>query len=136
MRIGSGEKFVELLCQLVDGGDFCISVSVHSFGFAVYADGIWISGSEFSTFKSELERLERERSGIATLPDVVGMEFSLQLGAADRAGHLLVSGFVQRHHWILGKELPQRLEFNFELDPEMLMTVLKEFQRFGEDQPE
>lgn len=86
-------------------------------------DRRWVTAKEWHTFLHELDRLEEARQGRATLTAPEPGELTIVFRSTDPAGHVEVSGVIGRCH---PSGPRRRLEFEFEFDPGLLATVVKE----------
>jgi len=103
-----------------------ITVNVGGYGAA---DQAWVEVADWRRFLTELRALERLRQGDATLVGARPGDLSVTFRAADRVGHMAVSGFVA---WDTPDGFVQRLEFGFGFDAWMLQTVIPELAEIGQ----
>src|SRR5258705_6881732 len=68
-----------------DQGALRLAVSVRSGDFSGRYDQVWIDDDEWRTFTTALARLERARSGAASVSSMSPGEFDLTIQVTDRA---------------------------------------------------
>jgi hypothetical protein len=107
-------------------GDLRLGVSVRTGTFAGSYDQVWIAKDEWSSFLGSMRRLERDRSGQASLRSMSPDEFELQLQVVDRAGHLAAHGCLSRYHFghPSGKSIRSRIEYHMPVDPSLLRELV------------
>jgi hypothetical protein len=78
-------------------------------------------------------RLERERTGAASLFSIGRDEFELHLQVVDRAGHLKAHGHLSRYHFghPSGKTMQSRIEYCVKVDPDFLRDVTLSVNALG-----
>lgn len=113
-------------------GELRIGVSVSFDEFAGTYDQIWIGKANWASFISSLGRLERERTGKASLFAMSPDEFELHLEVVDASGHLDAHGFLSRYHFPRrSNALRSRIEFRFGVDPSLLRELVRSFAAFA-----
>jgi hypothetical protein len=140
IRLGDSNDFVEvevLERGTLDGqneGDVRLGVSVRSGTFAGSYDQVWIDRDKWSSFVAGMQRLERERTGQASLMSMSPGEFELHLQVIDRAGHLVAHGCLSRYHFghPSGKESRSRIEYHMPVDPSLLREFVLSLERLGQ----
>ena len=140
IRLGDPRAFVQvevLERGTPDGqsdGDLRLSVSVRCDTFAGSYDQVWIARDGWSSFVDGMRRLERERSGRASLVSITPDEFELHLEVVDRAGHLAAHGCLSRYHFghPSGNATRSRIEYHFPVDPGLLRELVLSLEALGQ----
>lgn len=140
IRLGDSNDFVEfevLERGTLHGrneGDLRLGVSVRNGTFAGSYDQVWIAKDEWSSFLGTMRRLERDRSGQASLLSMSPEEFELHLEVVDRAGHLAVHGCLSRYHFghPSGKTTRSRIEYHMPVDPSLLRELVLSLEGLGQ----
>jgi hypothetical protein len=140
IRFGDSNDFVEIEVLergTLDGrnaGDLRLGVSVRNGTFSGSYDQVWIAKDEWSSFLGGMRRLERERSGRASLVSMSPEEFELHLQIVDRAGHLATYGCLSRYYFghLLGKPTRSRIEYHMPVDPSRLRELLLSLEAVGQ----
>jgi hypothetical protein len=140
IRLGDPNDFVEIEVLergTRDGqnkGDLRLGVSVRSGTFAGSHDQVWIAKDEWKSFLGSMRRLERDRSGQASLVSMSPEEFELNLQVVDRAGHLAAHGCLSRYHFghPSGKATRSRIEYHTPVDPSLLRELVLSLEALGQ----
>jgi hypothetical protein len=136
MRLGDESSQVEVSVAEVQpaaadtpGGDVRLTVRVRRGAFAGAADA-WIDRDRWEQFLRQLDTLERQRAGEATLMSVSPGELVLRVRVLDRAGHLGVDGEMTQYSYTAGPELQTtHLRFpTIEFDPTLLPALIEELR--------
>lgn len=91
----------------------------------------WISEEEIDNFLVELDRLDRERKGLAELNSLSPGEFSLIFKAIDKLGHIAVSlNFSEQDK--TANDYSYNLGIEFQTDPTILQQVIADIKRLKE----
>ena len=80
-----------------------------------------IEAANLNRFVDELRTVERDRRGTATL---AGRDLYLLFEVFDRAGHVRVAAELTDRQL----EVDHRVALAFEVDPSMLLTILRDFE--------
>lgn len=128
MRLGNSEEYVQVSAspEAYEGGvigtDVFVSVDVQvdmfSAGIAVI-----IERGDWGAFIERLSRLDKERRGEAVLKSADDRELELRIFAVDSAGHMAVSGKIER------SDIASVPRFTFErilFDPTVLPELVAE----------
>jgi hypothetical protein len=117
IRLGDATSFVELRFlehgaeATPSEGDVCLSVSARSETFSGEYDQVWIEKDDWRSFLGSLRRLERERTGQASLASMSPDEFAIHLKIVDRAGPGPLSN-----------------EYHVDVDPGLLRELVASFE--------
>jgi hypothetical protein len=127
IRFSATESSFLLTVESDGSGDYLVAISAETDGFKGHADG-HVAGSCWTKFSRELVALNDSRKGEAKLESAFPGEFSVRIGAANRRGHMSVSGTLgfSRGEWPR-----QCLEFGFEFDPTQLGAIQPALQADG-----
>ena len=139
MLIREGSNSIEIVAvrrvpqHLPSAGDTELSILVSSSGFSGRGT-TWVHASRLAAFVVQLQELEGQRQGAATLEGISREEFQLRIRSIDRQGHFAVSGKLacQVYADQRGPYL-HAVEFGFEFDPTQLPQVLSGFQELAGD---
>ena len=139
IRLGDSNDFVQIEVLergTLDGrneGDLRLAVSVRYGTFAGSYDQVWIAKDERSSFVGGMRRLERQRSGKASLMSISPGEFELHLQVVDSAGHLAAHGYLSRYHLghPSGKGARSRIEYHVSVDPSLLRELVLSLEDLG-----
>ena len=140
IRLGDSNDFVEIEVLergTRDGqseGDLRLGVSVRIGTFAGSYDQVWIAQVNWSSFLGSMRRLERDRSGQASLASMSPEEFELHLQVVDHAGHLAAHGCLSRYHFghPSRKSTRSRIEYHVPVDPSLLRELVLSLERLGQ----
>lgn len=140
IRLGDSNDFVEIEVLergTLDGrneGDVRLGVSVRNGMFSGSYDQVWIAKDEWSSFLGSMTRLERDRSGQASLASMSPDEFELHLQVVDCAGHLAAHGCLSRYHFghPSGKATRSRIEYHMPVDPSVLRELVLSLEALGQ----
>ncbi len=109
------------------GGDVSLIVSVSARGFSGATD-VWVQHEAWQQFLGDLNALEEDRHGVATLVSMSPGELELTFQSVDRAGHMAV-------HGTLGSTTPTgnvHLAFSaMQFDPTLLPRLIGSLRRFS-----
>jgi len=107
--------------------DLLLNITVAVGGYSA-ADQAWVVADDYRGFMNELRTLESVRQGQATLCGASPRDLELAFKAADRAGHMAVTGFVG---WNSPDGFYQKCEFGFAFDAGRLRNVVRDFAALG-----
>ena len=96
MRFVSDSGDFVSIARADDGGpsdDILVVLEVRCLGFTGRID-TWISRTAWAAFCNELEDLELNRQGAASVESISPKELRLTVRSTDRSGHMGVEGFV------------------------------------------
>jgi hypothetical protein len=98
--------------------------------FAGGKEQLALEHAELERFLVDLERLERDRRGAATLTSMSPHEFALTLSITDRAGHVLLTGELKRHVYVDVNTTPleHHVALGFAVDPTALPRIVRDVQ--------
>lgn len=136
MRIGSDTHYVSLTeleraaKGLPNEGDIRVLVEVKFGEFYGKYDAVWLLAPKLREFITELEKLERERNGRVELESCSPDEFALTIRTRDTQGHFVAEVTLRRYQHSGPLYWPTSISGGFELDPEMLPSVLHDFKNF------
>ncbi|MGF1479592.1 MAG: hypothetical protein ACFB4I_08880 [Cyanophyceae cyanobacterium] len=129
--IREGVHFVEMMVveripkHLPTPGDTHFRIKVQSHGFTGQG-WTWIGAPSLENFVEQLRKLENHRQGSGELSSLSPQQFWLQISSVDSLGHIAVAGqLAQLGHGVGGEHL---LKFGFELDPNTLLSIVKNFE--------
>jgi hypothetical protein len=112
-----------------DRGDIRLRVRVSSIGFRGDYEHVWIRAEEFARFIKELDAVERDRTGMATLSSMSPNDLELRIRIRDSAGHLSVEGYLGRFSYgVTGVPVEARIGYSIDLDPGLLAGVREELK--------
>jgi hypothetical protein len=139
MQIREGSNSIEIVAvrrvpqHLPSAGDTELSVLVSANGFGGRGT-VWVGAPRLAAFAVQLQELEDQRQGTATLEGIAREEFQLRIRSIDRQGHFAVSGKLacQVYADQRGPYL-HAVEFGFEFDPTQLPQVLSGFRELAGD---
>jgi hypothetical protein len=139
MVIRKGEDSIEVVAvervsdHLPTPGDTRLEVAVQSCGFGGRGSA-WVEASRMRSFVRHLRELEARRQGKAELVSMSPGEFVLRVGAANRRGHMAVTGRLSRHFYT-GEDGPYLhvVQFGFEFDPTSLPEIVSAFKAIADD---
>ncbi len=106
-------------------GDYIVSVSVTSYGFAGHSDG-HVDSTCFQRFCQSLGDLEKSRQGDAVLKSASPDLFEVHIASVDKLGHMAVKGTL-RFDGSRNDTHRQLLKFEFEFDPSKLQSFAHAF---------
>jgi hypothetical protein len=112
MRLGDGGTCVDISAsrERYEGGatgpDIFVAVEVRIGDFSA-AIGTVVARADWQAFLTALSQLEKQRCGEAVLESADGRELRLRVHAADRVGHMAISGEIER------RDLPSEPRFTF-----------------------
>ena len=136
MVLGSDPQQFELAVAEVEhgvpgihaGGDVLVVVRVRLRDFSGAVDA-WILRESWSDFLRQLRRLERDRTGEATLESIGPGELRLRVFALDRAGHMGVEGELTSYYSAAHQPGVTTLKFGaIEIDPTALPAFVRELE--------
>jgi hypothetical protein len=128
MRLGDGEACVDISAsrEKYEGGtggpDIFVAVEVRIGDFSA-AIGTVVARGDWQAFRTALSQLEEQRRGEAVLESADGRELRLRVHAADRVGHMAISGEIER------RDLPSEPRLIFgkvQFDPTLLSQLVAE----------
>jgi hypothetical protein len=112
-----------------DRGDIRLRVRVSSIGFRGDYEHVWIRAEEFERFIKQLDAVERNRAGTATLSSMSPNDLELRIRIRDSAGHVSVEGYLGRFSYgVAGVPVEARIGYSIDLDPGLLAGVREEFR--------
>jgi hypothetical protein len=107
--------------------DFSVSFAIKVGEYAA-TENAWILDNDFKDFLTQLSKLEALRQGRAVLKSATPTDLRLEFYSTDHSGHLAVTGQVSgrlsEHHF-------QQFRFGFNLEPDQLLTIVRDFHRLG-----
>lgn len=109
-------------------GDLLVSIEASSDGFSGHADG-HVVRENWERFVTELERLERNRKGVACFSSAFPGGFEVLIEARDSVGHMGVSGVLQYRRVGVERWSAQQLNFAFEFDPSLLKPLVEKLSK-------
>src|SRR6266849_3342284 len=133
MRLGDGDAYVDISASREgyaggnDGPDIFASVEVRIGDFSA-AIGTVVARGGWQAFLSALSQLDKQRRGEAVLESADGRELRLRIHAADRLGHMAISGEIER------RDLPSEPRLTFvkvTFDPALLPQLVTEMSAVG-----
>ena len=136
MILGSDPQQFELSVAEVErgapgvyaGGDVLVVVRVRLRDFSGAVDA-WVLRESWGNFLSQLRRLERDRTGEATLESMSPRELHLRVFALDRAGHMGVEGELRSYYSAAHRPEVTTLKFGaIEIDPTALPAFVRELE--------
>jgi hypothetical protein len=104
-----------------------LEITVNSYGFCGHRSSVWISQEIRSVFLADLQRLEKQRSGSASLVINAPDDFWLTISIQDRLGNLAIEGSLTRIVFA-GKQYQNQVTFGFDLSGEYLGSILSDFE--------
>ncbi|WP_010243282.1 hypothetical protein [Acetivibrio cellulolyticus] len=107
----------------------CVSVSVKNNDFCGRNDMVWVELNVLKGFICELERLDMNRKGIATLGSMSPEDLILTIEAYDLAGHLMLKYKLSKTMYCPDL-LYSSIKGGFELDTSSFSNLVKEFNVF------
>jgi hypothetical protein len=139
IRLADARDFIEIRALehgTVAGqseGDLRLGVTVRMDAFAGAYDQVWNAKEDWTSFLGSLWRLERDRSGKASLLAMSPEEFELHLEIVDRAGHLAAHGCLSRYHFghPSGIATRSRIHYHVGVDPSLLRGLVDSFAALG-----
>lgn len=138
MRIGSDNEFIEIseLARAPEStpnaGDVRVSVQIKLGEFGGRYDAVWLEEPILKCFISELESLENNRQGSASLESMSPNEFRLTIRSRDSLGHFVVEVFLLRYQYSGPTYWPTSVSGGFEVDPCALRLILDGFKELHE----
>ena len=129
MRITSQDNaaFFSLKRTGIDaGGSVRARVRLKGHGFEGSNRSVYFDREAIKGFRAELEQLERNRQGNASLISLSPGECVFTIGAVDRLGHIHVKGAVRKVVLRFGEIDHFECRLRFEIDPTRLPHLLRE----------
>lgn len=93
---------------------------------ANFGNYIWLSAVDIEKFLTEIEALDKYRTGQAVLESMSPGELKLIFQTIDSQGHLSVTLHFKKEDRI-NKDYSYEIKVEFQIDPTSLATVRKEF---------
>ena len=139
MRVGDEESFIEFEFSAREAedspraGDVAFSVSASSNGFCGKVSSVWFSPEELEGFLNQLARLEKTRSGSASLSNLSSLsEYNplvFEIFSVDKTGHLAVKVELVKISYRSDELIPSKVSMRFMLDGERFNSMLAGFRR-------
>jgi hypothetical protein len=136
MKIGSKKEYLEIveLERNPEGtpcaGDVNVRVDLSLQEFYGSYAGVWLELPEMEKFISDLEELDKTRSGRAKVSSMSLDEFTLEISSSDSLGHMEIEAQLHRHQYSGSKYWPIYLKGSFEVQPETIRQLISCFKVF------
>lgn len=134
MKFGSENEYIEIdeLERSPEGapcaGDVNVRVNLKLQSFSGSYDGVWLEFPEIERFISNLEELDKTRSGSAKVESMSPDEFTLEVRSSDSLGHMEIEAQLHRYQYSGSKSWPIHLKGGFEVEPEIIRSLLSCFK--------
>lgn len=131
MKIEAQDALIEIsVAELGPPGtpgddDLLLKITARVSGYSA-SDQAWVTGNDWQEFLAEFCALEEKRQGKAALAGASPDDLMLEFLSTDSQGHMAVRGHIG---WNNPSGYLLQLRFGFDLEPDRLPTILKEFQK-------
>jgi hypothetical protein len=129
MRLENVRSFFEMDVAIKENnslqshGDAFVAVNLLSGGFGGQSKA-WVSGPEFSAFRTALISLEKSLKGEATLESISPESLKFRIYPANNRGYLAIEGSTGHYVREEGKMFWHSISFGFAFEPQQLTNAI------------
>lgn len=130
MRINSNDNQGYIIIKVGEIGideSICFIVDATYSGFSGKHSRIWIEENQFKDFLTDLEQLEKNRNGSASIQSISPDEFHLMLYSLDSLGHIGLTLSLKKATYISSRTVYQKTEISFEIDASCFIQIVENF---------